>query len=157
MRRLLTILMGIGLCFTALGVTSVHAMERYVAGVHYKIVAPAPSRTPESQVLSFFSYACPHCNGLESQLDQWRQSLSPDVHFSRVPAQWNPYFIEVAKLFYTLETLGLVDKHSQAIFDAIHKKNQSLRSEAEILRLMGSLGVDKETFQRTFQGTAVGN
>ena len=155
MRRLLTVI-GL-LCVGMLAVSSstVIAMERYVAGLHYKIVAPEPSKTKTPHVLSFFSYACPHCNHLEPAVDKWREKQSSNVVFERVPAQWNPLFKDMAKFYYALNGLHLADQYSQAVFDEIHKKKRSLHTEGSILAFVQTLGLDKAEFQQALNSDAV--
>ena len=155
MKRLLTMFVGLcAFCF-ALSVTTVQAMDRYVAGVHYKIVAPEPSKTPTPHVYSFFSYACPHCSHLEPAVDKWRATLASDVVFERVPAQWSKSFEEMARFYYALEGLQLADKHSLTVFDAIHKKKSSLHTEGAILNFVQSLGIDKQQFKQALHDGAM--
>ena len=155
MRRLLTVI-GL-LCVSVFTVSSgvANAMDRYVAGVHYKIVAPEPSKTQTPHVLSFFSYACPHCYHLEPVVDQWRKSLSGNVVFERVPAQWNPLFNDMARLYYALNELGLADLHGQDVFDEIHKRKRSLHTEGSILAFVQTLGLDKAKFKQALNSDVV--
>jgi len=155
MKRLLTIFVGLCVFYSALFATTSQAMERFVAGVHYKIVAPEPSKTPTPHVYSFFSYACPHCNHLEPAVDKWRATLASDVRFERVPAQWSKSFAETARFYYALEGLQLADKYSMAVFDAIHQKKRSLHTEGVMITFAQSLGIDKQQFQQALQDAAI--
>lgn len=155
MKRLLTIFVGLYVFSSTVAISTSQAMERYVAGVHYKIVAPEPSKTPTPHVYSFFSYACPHCNHLEPEVDKWRATLAPDVSFERVPAQWSKSFAEMARFYYALESLQLADKHSMAVFDAVHQKKRSLHTEGAMISFVESLGVDKQQFQQALQDGAI--
>ncbi|OUS06773.1 hypothetical protein A9Q81_01945 [Gammaproteobacteria bacterium 42_54_T18] len=139
----------------AVSSTTVNAMERYVAGVHYKIVAPEPSKTKTPHVISFFSYACPHCNHLEPAVEKWREKHANNVQFERVPAQWNPLFKDMARFYYALNELHLTDKYSQAVFDEIHKKKRSLHTEGSILAFVQTLGLDKAEFKQILNSDAV--
>lgn len=125
---------------------SAQAMERYIAGVHYKIVAPEPSKTASPEVISFFSYACPHCYHLEPSVVEWKKTLKPSVSFTRVPAQWNTFFTDMAAFYYALELMGVEESHSQTIFDTIHKKKRSLHTPGGVVAFVPSLGLDKEKF-----------
>ncbi|OUS28362.1 hypothetical protein A9Q99_12630 [Gammaproteobacteria bacterium 45_16_T64] len=131
------------------------AMERYIAGVHYKIVAPEPSKTATPHVLNFFSYACPHCYHLEPQVAKWKQTLKPSVSFDRVPAQWNAFFTDMAKFYYTLDLMKVEEQHSDTIFDVIHKKKRSLHTPGGIVAFVPSLGVDKGKFETIFKSADV--
>ena len=155
MRRLLTVIGMMCVSMFAVNSTTVSAMERYVAGVHYKIVAPEPSKTKTPHVFSFFSYACPHCNHLEPAVDTWRKKQSNNVVFERVPAQWNPLFNDMARFYYALNELHLADQHSQTVFNEIHKKKRSLHTEGSILAFVQTLGLDKTEFQKVLNSDAV--
>ena len=155
MRYLLTVVGLMCLGVFTISTTSANTIERYVAGVHYKIVAPEPSKTKTPHVLSFFSYACPHCNHLEPAVDKWRKGLSSNVVFERVPAQWSPLFKSMARFYYALDGLHLADQHSQAVFDEIHKKKRSLDMEGSILAFVQTLGLDKAKFQQALNSDAV--
>lgn len=155
MKRLVTILGVLCVCISIVSPVTAVAMERYVKGVHYKVVAPGPARTPTPHVQSFFSYACPHCYHLEPKVDEWRATLADNVVFERVPAQWNAHFKEMAKLYYALEDLKLADQHSMAIFDEIHKKKRGLHTEGNVLAFIQSLGLDKQRFQRILSSEGV--
>src|SRR5664279_1591464 len=51
-----------------------------------KLSPPQPGATPgKIEVLEFFSYACPHCNAFEPQLEAWAKTLPADVALRRVP------------------------------------------------------------------------
>ncbi len=155
MRRLLSVMGLLCVGLFAASSTSANAMERYIAGVHYKIVAPEPSKTKTPHVFSFFSYACPHCNHLEPAVDKWRKKQSNNVLFERVPAQWNPLFKTMATFYYALEELRLADQYSKTIFDEIHKKKRSLHTEGSVLAFVQTLGIDKTEFQQVLNSEAV--
>ncbi|PCJ47741.1 MAG: hypothetical protein COA99_00265 [Moraxellaceae bacterium] len=155
MKRLLAMLSVVCVCFISVSSASALAFERYVAGVHYKIVAPAPSKTATPHVAGFFSYACPHCDHLEPELEKWRQGLPPGVQFQRVPALWNPTFKAMAKLYYALESMQLAEKHGQAIFEVIHRKKRSLLGDEQSALFLQSLGVDKEKLLQALNSDVV--
>lgn len=155
MRRLLSIMGLLCVGMFAVSSTSANAMERYVAGLHYKIVAPEPSKTKTPHVFSFFSYACPHCNHLEPAVEEWRKKQSNNVLFERVPAQWNPLFKTTARFYYALEELHLADQYSKTIFDEIHKKKRSLHAEGSVLAFVQTLGLDKTEFQQVLNSDEV--
>jgi len=94
----------------------------------YQVLQPAqPTESPgKIEVVEFFWYGCPHCYHLEPQVVAWASKLPPDVVFKRVHAlpssSWQPH----AQIYYTLETMGLLEKLHQKVFDAIHKDNVNL-------------------------------
>src|SRR5262244_1814218 len=70
------------------------------------------------QVLEFFWYGCIHCYNLEPTVEKWEKTLPKDVEFRRVPAIFNDRWALDARIFYSFEALGLLDKLHRPFFDA---------------------------------------
>lgn len=134
----------------------VHAVERFIAGEHYQVVGDLAAPKPEkSRVVEFFSYGCPHCEHLEPHLHKWLEGKN-NIEFSRVPAQWSAYFNDLAKLFLTLDKLGLVDKHSESVFKYIHKQRKPLRNKSQIVTFADkTLGIPKADFEAAWESAEV--
>lgn len=98
-------------------------------GVNYTRVVPAqPTNVGGGQVevLEFFWYACPHCYSLEPTLATWLKNKPAYITFVRVPVQWNEGHRSLARLFYTLDSMGkLNDLHSE-VFKEIQEKGDPL-------------------------------
>src|SRR5436853_453725 len=73
-----------------------------------------PAQPTESdgkiEVIEFFWYGCPHCYSLEPFLEAWSKKLKPDTLFRRLPAVFNARWGLDASIFYTFETLGVLEK-----------------------------------------------
>lgn len=74
------------------------------------------------EVVELFWYGCGHCHHMEIPLNAWVKKLPADVTFKRVPGLPNQSWAPMAKTFYALETLGLLEKLHTPLFDAIHKQ-----------------------------------
>lgn len=74
------------------------------------------------EVVELFWYGCGHCHHMETLLNAWVKKLPADVTFKRVPGLPNQSWAPMAKTFYALETLGLLEKLHTPLFDAIHKQ-----------------------------------
>lgn len=74
------------------------------------------------EVIELFWYGCGHCHHMEAPLNAWVKKLPADVSFKRIPGLPNQSWAPMAKTFYALETLGLLDKLHTPLFDAIHKQ-----------------------------------
>ena len=86
------------------------------------------------EVLEFFWYGCPHCYSLEPSVAAWAKKAPADVVFKRVPAIPSDSWGEMAKIFYTLEAMNVLEQYHQKVFDAIHKdkvnmNNKKMRDE----------------------------
>ena len=82
-------------------------------GVNYARLVPAqPTSVPAGQVevLEFFWYACPHCYALDPLVAAWEKSKPSYISFSRVPVLWNEGHRSLARLFYTLESMGKLNQ-----------------------------------------------
>jgi thiol:disulfide interchange protein DsbA len=99
-----------------------------------------------------FWYGCPHCYRFEPELKKWLREDKPDnVEFIRIPAVFGrPIWKLHARAFYTAETLGVLEKTHQALFDAIHKEKQRMDSPAALRQFFVKHGVKGEDFDKTF-------
>ena len=107
------------------------------------------------QVIEFFWYGCPHCYNLEPYIETWLKKLPPDVEFHRVPAVFNARWGHDAAIFYTLESMGLLDKLHRPLFDAIHKGNLRTDNEAAFSEWLQKNGVDPKKFMDTMKSFGV--
>lgn len=74
------------------------------------------------EVMEIFWYGCSHCHHMETPLNNWVKKLPNDVYFKRVPGLPNPSWAPMAKAYYAMETLGILEKLHTPLFDAIHKQ-----------------------------------
>jgi protein dithiol oxidoreductase (disulfide-forming) len=98
-------------------------------GVNYTRIVPAqPTDVPAGQVevLEFFWYACPHCYALDPQVEAYRKAKPAYVSFSRVPVTWTEGHRSLARLYYTLQTLGKLDQLHGEVFKEIHANGDPL-------------------------------
>lgn len=107
------------------------------------------------EVVEFFWYGCPHCNDFESVLANWRKTLPADVSFRRVPAVLRPSWLPGAKLFYTLEAMGITERHHAAAFYAIHEARMRLDEDDTLFAWIASRGVDRRRFAEIYASEEV--
>lgn len=134
-----------------------HAQGAPVEGTHYvKLSQPVPvTPTGKVEVVEFFWYGCPHCFALEPTLEQWVKSLPADVNFRRVPASFTPMYEFHQKLFYSLETLGLLGTLHRKVFNYIHLDRKPLAKEADVLTFATAQGVDGAKIVETMKSFSV--
>ncbi len=116
--RLLSIIAGLILACAA------NAQGAPAEGIDYLELKP-PQPTESSgkiEVIEFFWYRCPHCYALEPDLESWVKRLPRDAQFKRVPGVLNEDWAIDARVFYTLESLGEVERLHRPLFDAIHQQ-----------------------------------
>ena len=129
-----------------------------VENVNYvRLAQPLPVSSPgKVDVVDFFWYECPHCNLFEPALDAWQKQLPADVVFRRVPVWFREEpFTAQQKIYYALESLGLVGTMHRKVFYAIHADRVKLRSADEIGAFMAKNGVDQAKFMAAFNSFAV--
>jgi thiol:disulfide interchange protein DsbA len=98
-------------------------------GVNYTRLVPAQPtdvHAGQVEVLEFFWYACPHCFALEPLVTTWRKSKPAYVTFVPVPVTWSEAHRSLARLFYTLDSLGKLDQLHDEIFKEIQVNGDPL-------------------------------
>ena len=139
-------------------VLALPAQAQLAAGVDFAEIKPPlqVDNPAKIEVVEFFSYACPHCNDLNPIVKKWAAKLPADVAFKRIPVSFNsPFYQLMAKLFYTLESLGEIEKLDAAAFDAIHVKGLKLIDEKSVQEWAVSQGVDAKKFSDAFKSFSV--
>ncbi|MBP6095826.1 MAG: thiol:disulfide interchange protein DsbA/DsbL [Methyloversatilis sp.] len=123
----------------------------------YREIKPAQATEDGSkvEVIEFFWYGCPHCYELEPTLKKWLARKPDDVTFRRVPAIFRQSWVPGAQTFYTLETMGELDRLHAKVFDAIHIERQPFGDMAAIGAWMGKNGIDAKKFEDTAKSFAV--
>ena len=129
-----------------------------VEGVHYvRLSEPVPTAAAgKVEVIEFFWYECPHCNAFEPALDAWSKRLPDDVAFRRVPVWFREEpFTAQQRLFYTLESLGLVATLHRKVFNEIHADHTRIRTPDDLSAFALRNGVDPVKFMTTYSSFAV--
>lgn len=130
----------------------------YASGTDYETLSkPVAVDAPKGkvEVIEFFGYFCPHCNSFEPELEKWLQKLPADIAFKRVPVAFDPRAVPMQKLFYTLETLNLLNQYHKQVFAAVHVKGQNLSSTEGVQAWAKSAGLDMAAFNATYNSFSV--
>jgi protein dithiol oxidoreductase (disulfide-forming) len=127
-------------------------------GTDYTLIQPAqPTENPAKiEVLEFFSYGCPHCSDFHPLISAWAAKLPADVVFKRVPVTFGrAAWANIARLYYTLEATGDLDRLDGDVFKAIHADRINLFDEKTIAGWVANKGVDAKKFNDTFASFGV--
>jgi len=100
------------------------------------------------EVIEFFWYGCPHCYHLESSVNEWLKTKPDDVVFKRVPAYPSESWGELARVFYTIQAMGLLPQMHEKIFDAIHKDGVNLANKKIREQWLAKNGVDPAKYEQ---------
>lgn len=121
---------------------------KWQEGKHYFLVEP-PQPTASGkkvEVLEIFSYACVHCAHFQPTADRIKKQLPDYATFGYMPAifsaQWEPF----ARAFYTAQSLGVLDKTHQQLFDALHTERRQLTSIDALAGFYAGYGVSTDKF-----------
>ena len=152
-------LLGASFGSAALGVPlSASAQSGPVEGTHYVRLSqpmPAPAHG-KLEVVEFFWYGCPHCSEFEPALEAWTKKLPPDVVFRRMPVAFRPEPHGThQRLYFSIETMGLVPTLHRKVFYAIHNERLALDKPAEISSFVAKNGVDGAKFLDVFNSFSV--
>ncbi|WP_029527304.1 thiol:disulfide interchange protein DsbA/DsbL [Polaromonas glacialis] len=118
---------------------------------------PAPTEAPAGrvEVVEFFWYNCPHCNGFEPMFDAWAKKQAKDVSIRRVPIAFRPDFEPQQRLYYVLEGMGKVDELHKKVFYAIHVEKQPLNTADQIAAWVDKQGIPKAKFMEMYNSFSV--
>lgn len=132
------------------------AQEQLTEGKEYlRLKVPqAVESGAKIEVIEFYSYGCNHCRDLEEFLGPWTKKLPADVAFKRVPVAFQPAWLNLGKIYYTLEALGREDL-TPKVFLAIHGANVKLFEEKVFFEWAGNNGLDAAKVQEMWGSFAV--
>jgi thiol:disulfide interchange protein DsbA len=130
----------------------------------YPVAQPVSAPPGKVEVIEGFWYGCGHCYTLEPRIESWEKSKPDWVELRRLPVVWNEVTREDARLFYTIESLGLLDKLHAEVFRQIHARHQPLtvikggrvdkaateKAAREFLTARGVTAEDFDKHYRTF-------
>ena len=113
----------------------------YVAGEQYSILEnPRRVRGNRIEVIEFFSYACPYCYRFEPELVEWVDENQDRIKFIRSPLVSNDTSRRLARHYYSLEKLGLLDELHLKFFSAVHDRRLNISTPARLEKWAGENG-----------------
>lgn len=114
------------------------------AGRDYSVIDPPLGTTKDKiEVIEFFSYGCPHCNDFHGLIDAWAAKLPKDVVLRRVPVSFNrPPWAKLARLYYSLEANGEVNRLNGEVFKALHQDRINLNNDDALASWATQHGLD---------------
>lgn len=143
------------LLVTLLPMTAAHAA--LTEGFDYQILSPemGTDSGKKIEVAEFFWYRCPHCYHLEPGLNAWLKKAPKDVAIRRIPAVLNDSWAQLAKAYYSMEALGVVNKYHDALFNAIHVDGLDVSKDAVLFDWAAKVGMNRQAFIAAYQSFAV--
>jgi len=141
--------------FTATSALADPQMGEQFDQVAQQITTDQPAKI---EVMELFWYGCPHCYHMEQPLQAWVKKLPADVYFKRIPALPNAGWAPLAKTYFAMQELGVLEKLHSQLFDAIHK-SKALSPQADEASLIDWVtkqgGLDKIKVEKAFKSFAI--
>ena len=129
------------------------------AGRDYEVLqSPQPTEVPagKTEIIEFFSFACPHCYEAHRKVLEWARKLPANVKFRQIPVVFeHPGWEPLAHAAWAMQSTGDFDRLESAFFDAIHKEHQPLFDEKAITAWMVQHGVDGAKFTAAWNSFSV--
>lgn len=120
-----------------------------VEGKEYTVLAaPQPTQAvgKKVEVIEFFAYHCGACNAFEPTLNSWAQKHGDKIVMRRIPLPFMGASDPEARLFLTLDAMGVLDQYHHRVFRAVHVERKRLDSDDAIVSWATSSGLDRTKF-----------
>jgi thiol:disulfide interchange protein DsbA len=89
--------------------------------VEYRLIEPQKAESGNRiEVIDFFWYGCPYCNELQPALEDWIKRMPGDVTLRRIPVILRDTWAPHARIYYTLELLGEVERLHLKVYHSYH-------------------------------------
>lgn len=155
--KLLAYSLSLGVSLLLITISGYAAQNNYQAGKDYQVISGS-SNIPEEyaipkgkiQVIEFFSYGCPWCYRMQPILAKWLKNKPANVEFEKIPVMFEPGWSMYSKAYYTGKALGITEKLSPALFDAIQKQGKDLTNPVAMQAFFATQGVNADTFKSAF-------
>jgi thiol:disulfide interchange protein DsbA len=126
------------------------------ANVDYRLIEPQPVQSGSRiEVIDFFWYGCPHCYNLQPALEEWLKRIPPDVAVRRIPAilrdNWAPH----ARIYYTLESLGELERLHQAVYHGYHVQELHMSKPDVMAQWAERHGIAREKWTQAYTSAEV--
>jgi thiol:disulfide interchange protein DsbA len=126
------------------------------AGTDY-VQLQEPLQVPPREVVEVFYYNCPHSYQLETPLDEWAERQKVTV--VRIPAAWSDRqdMLAYARLYYTLDRLGIAQREALAVFHAVRDEHWDLTGADAAADWATQQGIDPAAFRAAYDLPEVWN
>lgn len=128
-----------------------------VEGQDYTLLDP-PAATlsgEKIEVVEVFGYSCVHCAHLAPLISEWKKKQPADVKVEYVPAVFGGIWEIYGRVYYTAETMGVLDLTHDELFEVLHVERRPVSKIEDIADFYVEHGVDKEQFLSTMNSFPV--
>ncbi len=122
----------------------------------YRNIDPQPKTDKQRiEVLDFFWYRCPFCYQFLPTFLDWSAHQSKDVVVRHIPAIMQKSWIPDAHLYYTLETLGEVNRLHQVVFDSVNLDHLVTNDPQAVTAWAVAHGIEEKKWMSVFDSDVV--
>lgn len=132
-----------------------------VAGKDYQLINVDPTKTVTNPVdgkplvIEFFWYGCPHCYHMEPMVKKMLAEHKGDITYKRYPVVF-PRWDSGAKLYFTVEEMGLEEKLHDKIFYTIQSKNSNIMDDKKARdKFLQEEGIDVAKFDDVYNSFSI--
>ena len=129
-----------------------------IAGANYReIEPPLPTDAAPGtvEVIEFQWYDSETSFVVEPSLAHWLSQHAGQVTFKRVPAVVGTHMLYDARVFYTADSLGVLDQINLPLYDAIHREGRQLSNEEQMAAFFADHGIERGRFLSKFRSAAI--
>lgn len=132
------------------------AQQPVRAEIEYRVIKPQPVSVANGiEVIDFFWYGCPHCHNLQPALERWISRKPADVTVRRIPAILRDSWAAHARIYYTLEALGEVERLHQRVYHGYHVEELSMSKPEVMSEWAVRNGIARERWDEAYNSPAV--
>jgi thiol:disulfide interchange protein DsbA len=106
-------------------------------------------------VVEFFWYGCPYCFQFHPYFEAWVQRQPADVMVRRVPAAFRESWVPHARMYYTLEALGALERLHDQAYKSYHVDETRLNTTDAIADWAAKHGIDRERWLTVYRSDDV--
>lgn len=157
-RPVLRVVLGLWVAALLLSSQAAFAQAQQIqAGREYvRLNPPRPVATGSRiEIIEFFYYGCPICYEFQPHFSRWMFQAPDDIVLRRVPAlsseNWEPF----ARLFYSLELIGELNRLHWPVYDNFHFDGVMLNDEKVMLEWVVRNGLDRGKFTAAYNSDEV--
>lgn len=128
-----------------------------IEGQDYTLIDPpvATLSGERIEVAEVFGYSCVHCAHFAPLISDWKKRQPADVKVEYVPAVFGGIWEIYGRVYYTAESMGVLDLTHDALFEALHKERRPVNKIEDIADFYAEHGVDKDQFLATLDSFPV--
>lgn len=144
--------------FSATGAAqqSVDLQRPIRAEIEYRVIKPQPLSVASGiEVIDFFWYGCPHCYNLQPALERWISRKPADVTLRRIPVVLRDSWAPHARIYYTLEALGEVERLHQRVYYSYHVEELAMSKPEVMSDWAVRNGIARERWDEAYNSAAV--